>query len=57
MTYTLRLLSFDKEASVYPIYCPKLDIWSQGRTVEEALAAIEEAIKMHEDHARSKEGM
>src|SRR5207248_8687568 len=37
----------DEDAGVYVSHCPTLEIYSQGETEEEALAAIKSAITMH----------
>jgi len=35
------------EEGGYTIYCPELDIYTQGDTVEEALANLKEAAELH----------
>lgn len=36
-----------QEAGSYSVWCPELDIASQGDTVEEALANMKEALELH----------
>jgi predicted RNase H-like HicB family nuclease len=33
----------DEEEGGYSVYCPELDIYTQGETVEEAIANLQEA--------------
>lgn len=44
-----------KEAKWYVAHCPELDIASQGRTIEEALKSLREAIELYleDEHARA----
>jgi predicted RNase H-like HicB family nuclease len=35
------------EEEGYTVYCPELDIYTQGDTVEEALANLKEAAQLH----------
>ena len=35
------------EEEGYTVYCPELDIYTQGDTVEEALANLKEAAELH----------
>jgi predicted RNase H-like HicB family nuclease len=36
-------LTPDEEEGGYSVYCPELDIYTQGETVEEAIANLQEA--------------
>jgi predicted RNase H-like HicB family nuclease len=36
-----------EEEGGYTVYCPELDIYTQGDTVEEALANLKEAAELH----------
>ncbi len=36
-------LTPDEEEGGYSVYCPELDIYTQGETVEEAIASLREA--------------
>jgi predicted RNase H-like HicB family nuclease len=36
-------LTLDEEDGGYSVYCPELDIYTQGETVEEATANLQEA--------------
>jgi len=36
-----------EEEGGYTVYCPELDIYTQGDTVQEALANLKEAAQLH----------
>jgi predicted RNase H-like HicB family nuclease len=37
----------EEEEGGYTVYCPELDIYTQGEDVEEALANLKEAAELH----------
>ena len=39
----------DEEEGGYTVYCPELDIYTQGDTVEEAIANLREAAEGYEE--------
>lgn len=45
----------EKEDDVYVSLCPELDVASQGDTVEEAKANLQEAIELLFEHASKEE--
>ena len=45
----------EKEDNVYVALCPELDIASQGNTVEEAKANLQEAVELFFEHASETE--
>lgn len=45
----------EKEDDMYVSLCPELDVASQGETVEEAKANLQEAIELLFEHASKEE--
>jgi predicted RNase H-like HicB family nuclease len=45
----------EKEEEMYVALCPELDVASQGDTVEEAKANLQEAIELLFEHASKQE--
>jgi predicted RNase H-like HicB family nuclease len=45
----------EKEDDIYVALCPELDVASQGDTVEEAKANLQEAIELFFEHASNQE--
>jgi predicted RNase H-like HicB family nuclease len=45
----------EKEDDVYVALCPELDVASQGDTIEEAKANLQEAIELFFEHASNEE--
>lgn len=37
----------NKEKNMYVSWCPELDVASQGRTIEEAIANLKEAVELY----------
>lgn len=54
MTHKLTAI-IEREGQGYVALCPELDIASQGNTIEEARANIQEAVELFIDHASSME--
>jgi predicted RNase H-like HicB family nuclease len=47
-----------KEGKLYSSWCPELDVASQGKTIESALANLKEAVELYleDEDARAIEG-
>lgn len=54
MSYTFSAI-VEKEGKLYVALCPTLDIASQGKTIESALANLKEAVSLYVETAPSKE--
>lgn len=49
------LAIIEKEGSWFVGLCPELDVASQGRTMDEALANLKEAVELYLEHADPSE--
>ena len=54
MTHSLTAI-IEREGNGYVVLCPELDVASQGETIEEARANIQEAVELFLEHASAKE--
>ena len=49
ITITAELI--EEEEGGYTVYCPELDIYTQGDDVEDAISNLKEAAKLHRGEA------
>ena len=54
MSYTFSAI-VEKEGKFYVALCPELDVASQGKTIETALANLKEAVSLFIESASRKE--
>ena len=55
MTSSSYTAILEKEGDMYVALCPELDVASQGKTVEEAVANLKEAVELFLESADPKE--
>lgn len=55
MTKSSYTAILEKEGDMYVALCPELDVASQGKTVEEAVANLKEAVELFLEAADPKE--
>jgi predicted RNase H-like HicB family nuclease len=54
VSYTFSAI-VEKEGKWYVALCPELDVASQGKTIEAALASLKEAVELFVENASRKE--